>query len=56
MLPAESFAVTVRLSAVPAVGVVVAAASVKWSSAPDATVTGVELLVAFQLRQTAVTV
>ena len=51
-----SLAVIVRLSPAPAVGVVVAAASEKWSSAPEARVTGVALLVADQLRQTAVTV
>jgi hypothetical protein len=56
VLPAESLAVIVRLSAAPAVGVAVAAVSEKWSSAPEATVTVVEVLVADQLCQTAVTV
>src|SRR5438477_6354879 len=56
VLPTVSLAVTVRLSPAPAVGVVVAAVSEKWLSAADATVTVVELLVADQLRQTAVTV
>src|SRR5947199_6671175 len=55
VLPAESFAVIVRLSAAPAVGVVVAAVSEKWWSAPEASVTAVGSLVADQLRQTAVT-
>jgi hypothetical protein len=56
VLPAESLAVMVRLSSAPAVGVVVAAASEKWWSAPEASVTAVEVLVADQLSQTAVTV
>jgi hypothetical protein len=56
VFPPTSLAVIVRLSPAPAVGVAVAVESEKWSSAPDATVTGVALLVADQLRQTAVTV
>ena len=56
MLPATSTAVIVRLSAVPAVGVVVATASTKWWSAPEASVTGAGELVAVQDRQTAVAV
>jgi hypothetical protein len=56
VVPPASLAVIVRLSPAPAAGVVVAAESEKWSSAPEATMTGVELLVADQLRQTAVTV
>jgi hypothetical protein len=53
---AASLALIVRLSAAPAVGVVVAALRTKWSAAPEATIAVRVELVAVQVRQTAVTV
>src|SRR4051794_7646830 len=51
-----SFAVTVRLPAAPAFGVVVAAVGVRWVAGPTAPGAGVEALVDAQVRHTAVTV
>ena len=56
MLLLASLAVIVRLSASPAVGVVLAASSCRWVAGPKATATDLAVLVAVQVRHTAVTV
>ena len=56
MLLLASLAVIVRLSAAPAVGVTLAASSTRWVVGPNATVADLAVLVAVQVRHTAVTV
>ncbi len=56
VLPDSSLAAIVKLSVSPAVGVALAGSSWKWAVGPNATVADLTVLVAVQLRHTAVTV